>query len=70
MTITGQSSLPKDDIDRMVRDAEQHAEDDRAAARRPRSATTPTRSSTRPRSCCGPGRQVRPATRRTRSRAR
>ncbi len=29
MTITGQSSLAKDDIDRMVRDAEQHAEDDR-----------------------------------------
>jgi molecular chaperone DnaK len=30
MTITGQSSLAKDDIDRMVRDAEQHAEDDRS----------------------------------------
>jgi molecular chaperone DnaK len=29
MTITGQSSLPKDDIDRMVRDAEAHAEEDR-----------------------------------------
>jgi molecular chaperone DnaK len=29
MTITGQSALPKDDIDRMVRDAEQHAEEDR-----------------------------------------
>jgi molecular chaperone DnaK len=29
MTITGQSSLPKDDIDRMVRDAEMHAEEDR-----------------------------------------
>src|SRR4051812_9172904 len=29
MTITGQSSLNKDDIDRMVRDAEAHAEDDR-----------------------------------------
>jgi molecular chaperone DnaK len=29
MTITGQSSLAKDDIERMVRDAEQHAEDDR-----------------------------------------
>ena len=29
MTITGQSSLNKDDIERMVRDAEQHAEDDR-----------------------------------------
>ncbi|MGH8903635.1 MAG: molecular chaperone DnaK [Egibacteraceae bacterium] len=29
MTITGQSALPKDDIDRMVRDAEQFAEEDR-----------------------------------------
>jgi molecular chaperone DnaK len=29
MTITGQSSLPRDDIERMVRDAEQHADDDR-----------------------------------------
>ena len=29
MTITGQSSLNKDDIERMVKDAEAHAEDDR-----------------------------------------
>ncbi|MCU1380317.1 MAG: dnaK, partial [Acidimicrobiales bacterium] len=29
MTITGQSSLNKDDIDRMVRDAESHAEEDK-----------------------------------------
>src|SRR5213593_4380194 len=29
MTITGQSALNKDEIDRMVRDAESHAEDDR-----------------------------------------
>ncbi len=29
MTITGQSSLDKDEISRMVRDAEQHAEEDR-----------------------------------------
>jgi molecular chaperone DnaK len=29
MTITGQSALNKDDIDRMVRDAEAHAEEDR-----------------------------------------
>src|SRR5205814_5076303 len=29
MKITGQSSLNKDDIERMVRDAEAHAEDDR-----------------------------------------
>ncbi|MGW7490689.1 molecular chaperone DnaK [Streptomyces sp. NPDC054786] len=29
MTVTGGSSLPKDDIDQMVRDAEHHAEEDR-----------------------------------------
>ncbi|MFJ3645553.1 molecular chaperone DnaK [Streptomyces murinus] len=29
MTVTGGSALPKNDIDRMVREAEQHAEDDR-----------------------------------------
>lgn len=29
MTITGQSSLNKDDIQRMIRDAETHAEEDR-----------------------------------------
>ena len=29
MTITGQSSLNKDDIERMVKDAEAHAEEDR-----------------------------------------
>ena len=29
MTITGQSSLAKDDIERMVRDADAHAEEDR-----------------------------------------
>jgi molecular chaperone DnaK len=29
MTITGQSSLAKDEIDRMVRDAEAHADDDK-----------------------------------------
>ncbi|MGV4988754.1 molecular chaperone DnaK [Streptomyces sp. NRAIS4] len=30
MTVTGGSALPKDDIDRMVREAEQHAEEDRS----------------------------------------
>lgn len=29
MTITGQSALSKDDIDRMMRDAESHADEDR-----------------------------------------
>ena len=51
MTITGQSTLDKDDIDQMVKDAEAHAEEDRSVAKRPRSATTPIRSSTRPRRC-------------------
>ena len=36
MTITGQSSLDKDDIDQMVKDAEAHAEEDRRAPRRGR----------------------------------
>ena len=30
MTITGGSALPKDDIDRMVKDAEAHAEEDKS----------------------------------------
>src|SRR5690349_22996978 len=30
MTISGGSSLPKDDIDRMVREAEEHASEDKA----------------------------------------
>ena len=51
MTITGQSSLPKEDIEQMVRDAEAHAADDhRLVAGRPRRATTPTPSSFAPRS--------------------
>ena len=29
MTISGQSTLSKDDIDKMVKDAEAHAEEDR-----------------------------------------
>ena len=29
MTITGGSALPKDDIDRMMRDAQEHADEDR-----------------------------------------
>lgn len=31
MTITGQSALPKEEIDRMIRDAEKYAEEDRKA---------------------------------------
>ena len=43
MTITGQSSLAKDDIDRMVRTPRPTPRTTASAARRPRSATTPTR---------------------------
>ncbi|MFJ9770354.1 molecular chaperone DnaK [Kitasatospora sp. NPDC101157] len=41
MTVTGGSSLPKQDIDRMVREAEQHAEEDR---RRKEAAETRNRA--------------------------
>ena len=51
MTITGGTALGKDEIDRMMKEAEAHAEEDRQRARRPRSATPPTPSSSRPRSC-------------------
>ena len=51
MTITGQSTINKDDIEQMVKDAEAHAEEDPSVVRRPRSATTPTPSCTRPRRC-------------------
>ena len=60
MTITGQSSLAKDDIERMVRDAEAHAEDDRqpqGGGRGPqqrRHARLPDREAPE-----GPGREVR-----------
>ena len=50
MTITGQSALNRDEIDRMIREAEPTPRRTASAGRRPRSATTPTRSSTRPRS--------------------
>ena len=60
MTITGQSSLAKDDIERMVKDAEAHAEDDRkpqGGGRGPqqrRLARVPDREAAE-----GPGREVR-----------
>ena len=48
MTITGGSALSKDEIDRMVRDAEQYAEEDAKRRETGRgSATRPRRSSTR-----------------------
>ena len=40
MTITGRSSLAKDDIEQMIKDAEAHAEEDfRSEGGRPRPAT-------------------------------
>ena len=50
MTITGGSALPKDDIERMMEEAEAHAEEDRPARKRSRPATVPSSWSTRPRS--------------------
>ena len=50
MTITGGSALPKDDIERMMRDAQDHADEDRSAARTRRPATWPSSCSGRPRS--------------------
>ena len=71
MTITGGSALPKDDIDRMMREAEQYAEEDHsAAARRPRPATRPSSSSTRPRSSSPTTRTRSPGRRQDRGRGR
>ena len=50
MTITGGSALPKDEVDRMMREAEQFAGEDKpSGVRWPRPATWPTTCSTRPR---------------------
>jgi molecular chaperone DnaK len=63
MTITGQSSLDKDSIEQMVRDAEAHADEDRRRKARRKSATTPTRSCTRrKRSCATRATSSRPTT--------
>ncbi len=52
VTITASSMLAKDDVDQMVREAAEHAEEDRARrAARPRRATRPTRWSSRPTGC-------------------
>ena len=44
------SGLSKEEIDRMIKDAEAHADEDRSVARKPTSATRPRRWSTRRRS--------------------
>ncbi|BAS15764.1 chaperone protein DnaK [Arthrobacter sp. Hiyo8] len=46
MTITGGTALSKEDIDRMVREAEEHAAEDKAAAKLPTPATLPSSSPT------------------------
>jgi molecular chaperone DnaK len=47
MTISGGSALSKEDIDRMMREADQHAEEDASDAKRSRRATQPRPSCTR-----------------------
>ena len=42
ITISGASGLSKDEVDRMVKDAEAHASDERVAAKRSTRATRPT----------------------------
>ena len=70
ITITASSGLSKDEVERMMKDAESHAEEDKKRARRSRRATAPTRPSTPPRRCCRTwATSWRPRTRR-RSRAR
>ncbi len=50
ITITASSGLSKDEVDRMMKDAESHAAEDKQRARkRSRRATAPTRPSTWPR---------------------
>ena len=52
ITITASSGLSKDEVDRMMKDAEAHADEDKKRqARRSRRATAPTRRSTRPSGC-------------------
>ena len=50
MTITGGSGLPKDEIDRMVKEAEAHEAEDKKRKETPRPATRPSPSPIRPRS--------------------
>ena len=52
ITITASSGLTKDEIDRMVREAEQHADEDRKRKRRSRRATRPTPWPTRRKRRC------------------
>ena len=63
MTITGGSSLPKDDIERMRRDAEEHADEDRKPPRRGRDPQRGRGAPVADREV--PGRERRQAARRT-----
>jgi len=49
ITISGSTALSDDEVEKMVKDAEAHADEDRRVKEAPRRATWPTRSSTRPR---------------------
>ena len=69
MQITGGSALGKDDIDRMVKEAEAHAEEDRGA-RRSSCATRPTTWSSVLRSCSARTPTRSPMTSSSRSRRR
>ncbi len=51
ITITASSGLSKDEIERMRKDAELHAEEDRSSARKSRRATRRTTPSIAPRKC-------------------
>ena len=51
ITITSSSGLSKDEVDKMARDAESHAADDRKQQERSKPATAPTPWSTTSRRC-------------------
>ena len=52
ITITASSGLSEEDIERMMKDAESHADEDRKAREVAEARTTPRTSSTPPRSRC------------------
>ncbi len=58
MTVTGGSALPKDEIDRMMRDAEQYAEEDRRLRETAETRNQAEQLCTGPRSSCGTTRKA------------
>ena len=67
ITITGQTSLEKDKIDQMIKDAEAHAAEDKLRKEEAEIATPPTPSCTRPRSSSASTAISSPTTRRATS---